>query len=156
MLASANYDSFLREPLPCNTAESFSSHVSSSPGELFFSQTPLQQLRYDAVQVEILQRGVQWKQGVVICMTLYTSLLHNTTPIHCTPLRLHPPLMNTQLRYDAVQAQRSRSQTARRRVWVSSADFTSPLSLLQVLSAKLWSSPHTDIYIYIYIYMYMS
>ena len=46
--------------------------------------------------IKILQRGVQWKQGVVICMTLYTSLLHNTTPIHCTPLRLHPPLMNTQ------------------------------------------------------------
>ena len=42
------------------------------------------------------QRGVQWKQGVVICMLLYTCLLHNTTPIHCTPLRLHPPLMNTQ------------------------------------------------------------
>ena len=26
----------------------------------------------------------------------YMCLLHNTTPIHCTPLRLHPPLMNTQ------------------------------------------------------------
>ena len=29
-------------------------------------------------------------------MMLYTSLLYNTTPIHCTPLPLHPPLMNTQ------------------------------------------------------------
>ena len=28
---------------------------------------------------------------------LYTSLLYNTTPIHCTPLPLHPPVMNTQL-----------------------------------------------------------
>ena len=39
----------------------------------------------------ISQRGVQWKQGVVIYMILYTTLLYNTTPIHCTPLPLHPP-----------------------------------------------------------------
>ena len=45
--------------------------------------------------VKIHQRGVQWKQGVVICMLLYTSLLYNTTPIRCTRLRLHPPVMNT-------------------------------------------------------------
>ena len=38
----------------------------------------------------ILQRGVQWKQGVVVYMTLYTSLLCNNTPIHCTPHPLHP------------------------------------------------------------------
>ena len=37
------------------------------------------------------QRGVQWKQGVVICMLLYTTLLDNSTPIHCAPLPLHPP-----------------------------------------------------------------
>ena len=43
----------------------------------------------------ILQRRVQWKQGVVICMVLYTILLDNTTPIHWTPLPLHPPVMNT-------------------------------------------------------------
>ena len=41
--------------------------------------------------IKIHQRGVQWKQGVVICMLLYTSLLYNTTPSaappsHCTPL----------------------------------------------------------------------
>ena len=47
-------------------------------------------------QVAIPQRGVQWKQGVVIYMMLYTSLLYNTTPIHCTPLRLHPPLQSIQ------------------------------------------------------------
>ena len=46
-------------------------------------------------KVYIPQRGVQRKQGVVIYMTLYTSLLYNTTPIHCTPLPLHPPVMNT-------------------------------------------------------------
>ena len=39
----------------------------------------------------IPQRGVQWKQGVVVYMTLYTSLLYGTTPIHCTPHPLHPP-----------------------------------------------------------------
>ena len=47
--------------------------------------------------LHIQQRGVQWKQGVVIYMKLSTSLYYDTTPIHCTPLRLHPPLINTQL-----------------------------------------------------------
>ena len=42
----------------------------------------------------ILQMGVQWNQGVVIYMTLYTSLLYSTTPIHCTPDPLHPPLQS--------------------------------------------------------------
>ena len=27
---------------------------------------------------------------------IYVVLLHNTTPIHCNPLQLHTPLMNTQ------------------------------------------------------------
>ena len=44
--------------------------------------------------VYILQRGVQWKRGVVFCTMLCTSLLYNTTPIHCTPLPLHPPLQS--------------------------------------------------------------
>ena len=44
-----------------------------------------------AAKLYIHQRGVQWKQGVVIYMTLSTSSLHITIPIHCTPLRLHPP-----------------------------------------------------------------
>ena len=30
-------------------------------------------------------------------MTLYISLLCNTTPIRCTPLPLHPPVMNTHI-----------------------------------------------------------
>ena len=47
--------------------------------------------------IKIQQRGVQWKQGVVIYIILYTSLLYDTTPIHCTTLPLHPPVMNTQL-----------------------------------------------------------
>ena len=33
---------------------------------------------------KIQQRGVQWKQGVVMCMMLYISSLYNTTPVHCT------------------------------------------------------------------------
>ena len=37
------------------------------------------------VSLKIHQRGVQWKQGVVIYMMLYVSLLYDTTPIHCTP-----------------------------------------------------------------------
>ena len=45
-----------------------------------------------------IKGGVQRKQGVVIYMVLYIVLLYNTTPIHCTPLRLHPPLMNTHVR----------------------------------------------------------
>ena len=47
----------------------------------------------------ILQRGVQWKQGVVIRMLLCTSLLCNTTPIHCTPNPLHPSVMNYSIIY---------------------------------------------------------
>ena len=31
----------------------------------------------------------------MIYMTLCTSLLYNTTPIHCTPDPLHPPLQST-------------------------------------------------------------
>ena len=68
---------------------------------------------------KIHQRGVQWKQGVEMCMMLYTSLLYNTTPIHCTPLRLHPPLMTTQTRL----ARFFESETiflASHSVWISS------------------------------------
>ena len=39
----------------------------------------------------ILQREVQWKQGVVNYMMLYASLLYNTTPTHCTPPPTAPP-----------------------------------------------------------------
>ena len=48
------------------------------------------------IQLYVPQRGVQWKQGVVMYTMLYTSLIYNTTPIHCTPLPLHPSVMNTQ------------------------------------------------------------
>ena len=42
------------------------------------------------LRFKIHQRGLQWKQGVVGHIIFYV-LLCNTTPIHCTPLRLHPP-----------------------------------------------------------------
>ena len=47
-------------------------------------------------EIYILQRGVQWKLGVVICMVLYMISTYDTTPIRCTPLPLHPPVINTQ------------------------------------------------------------
>ena len=56
---------------------------------------PLGRLRQPPA-VKIQQRGVQWKQGVVIYIMSCTVSLHNANPIHCTPLPLHPPLLNTQ------------------------------------------------------------
>ena len=41
-------------------------------------------------------KGVQWKQGVVVYIILCVVLLYGTTPIHCTPLPLHPPLQSIQ------------------------------------------------------------
>ena len=41
--------------------------------------------------LKIHQRGVQWKQGVVVYIISWAVVLYNTTPIHCTALRLHPP-----------------------------------------------------------------
>ena len=58
----------------------------------------------------ILQRGVQWKEGVVICMVLYSILLYNTTPIHCNPDPLHPPLQS-------VQALRPALRESRRKIY---------------------------------------
>ena len=48
-----------------------------------------------AVVFKIHPRGVQWNQGVVVHITLLAVLLYDTTPIHCTRLPLHPPLMKT-------------------------------------------------------------
>ena len=45
---------------------------------------------HETMQIKIHQRGVQWKQGVVVYIILQAVLLYNTTP-----LRMHPPLMNT-------------------------------------------------------------
>ena len=53
-----------------------------------------------ALIIKIHQRGVQWKQGVVVYNILWAVLLDKITPIHCAPLRLHPPLTNTHDYYD--------------------------------------------------------
>ena len=50
----------------------------------------------EVMEMKIHRRGVQWKQDVVVYIRFQAVLLYITTPIHCTPLRLHPPLMNTQ------------------------------------------------------------
>ena len=61
-----------------------------------FERRPIQAFSAEEpLTLKIHQRGVQWKQGVVIYIMSYTSSLHNTTPIHCTPLPLHPPVVNT-------------------------------------------------------------
>ena len=81
---------------------------------------------YIYIYIYILQRGVQWNQGVVICMPLYTSLLHNTTPIHCTPHPLHPPLQSIQ-RWPSTTTPSAPSGACRLSILLS-------LSLLLVLS----------------------
>ena len=53
-----------------------------------FSQTPV---LLTLSMIKIHQMGVQWKQGVVIRMMLYTSSLYDTTPIHCIPPPTAPP-----------------------------------------------------------------
>ena len=79
------------------------SRDSKSPCEMYYELVPTVRLAHAAAgagakaqRIKIHQRGVQWKQGVVIYMMLFISLFYNATPIHCTLLRLHPPLMNTQ------------------------------------------------------------
>ena len=62
-------------------------------GVLVGSGVPISLVKYHVAEAE----GVRWKQGVVVCIVLQAVLLHNATPIHCTPFRLHPPEMNTQM-----------------------------------------------------------
>ena len=61
-----------------------------------FARSPPRPPERKRPAVYIPQRGVQWKQGVVMYMTLCASLLHNTTQIHGTPDPLHPPLQSIQ------------------------------------------------------------
>ena len=77
----------------------FACSVSMFRRHCFFSQAPVLRVVSSTLtskQLYTLQRGVQLKQGVVIYMVLYTSSLYNTTPIHCTPHPLHPPLQSIQ------------------------------------------------------------
>ena len=55
------------------------------PGRQIFSDVGLEQVCH-VTCLKIHQGGVQWKQGAVVYIILYTSLLCNTTPIHGTPL----------------------------------------------------------------------
>ena len=73
---------------------------------------------------KILQRGVQRKQGVVVHIIRKAVSLHNATPIRCTPLRLHPPVVNTQ----------NRSRLSR-------ADSLRQLDSIRNSCRRLWTCP---------------
>ena len=101
--------------------------------------------------------GVQWKQGVVTCMTLYTSLLYSTTPSHCTPLPLHPPVINTQLcpvhRYIKVSPELlRRPQGCSEVACLTGGD---NLASGQASSGYICVSVCINIYIYIYIHIHI-
>ena len=66
-------------------------HVSfrASPGSPAQTRAPFSQ--------DSSKGGAVEKQGVVVYIILHIALLNNTTPIHCTSLPLHPPVMSTQL-----------------------------------------------------------
>ena len=64
---------------------------------LIGSSTSLRTAAELTANIEIHQKGGAVETGgKVIYMMSYTSLLYTTTPIHCTPLPLHSPVMNTQ------------------------------------------------------------
>ena len=88
--------------------------------------------------------GVQWKQGVMICMVLHTSLQYDTTPVHCTPLRLHPPSMNTLVYYTGTYHDiLCNTKLNHAKTYFTMLDYT-----------KLYYA-YYDIYIYIDICMYV-
>ena len=90
--------------------------------------------------LDIPQKGVQRKQGVVISMTLYTSLLHNTTPIHCTPLRLHPPVMNIHsMTYTPITLRRDESTRRRRRRRAAGAECSKRLTQHSAASSSAFT-----------------
>ena len=85
---------------------------------------------------KIHQKGVQWKQGVVIYMMLYTSSLYNTTAIHCTLLPLHPPVMNTHEYPAAPSPELPRARCTKREsaiMFPRAGDWHVALSLLFIL-----------------------
>ena len=54
-----------------------------------------------------VETGCSDLYDIYIYIYIYTSLLYSTTPIHCTPLPLHPAVMNTQCCLLGLLAQRS-------------------------------------------------
>ena len=118
-------------------SESWYYHLSSLE-ECFFHRH-----RYGMTpaRVKIHQREVQWKQGVVFCMILHTSSLRSATPIHCTPLRLHPPLMNTHM------------TPARGYISLSLYIYIYAYVYIHIyIYIHTHTCVHANIYIYIYIY----
>ena len=99
---------------------------------IFYCDGPIE----PQMAVYILQRGVQWKQGVVIYTTLCTSLLYNATPIHCTPDPLHPPLQS-------IQGRQRRAADG------------SLVGIIYHIVFLCYVILHIYIYIYVYIYIYI-
>ena len=110
-------------------------------------------------QLKIHQRGVQWKQGVVFYMMLYTSLSYSTTPIHFTPLPLHPPGMSTQQHFCRLR----RSPSALPRTVSFSYYYHyyyyyyyyCYIHIYIYICICIFVSVYIYIYIYMYIYMYI-
>ena len=96
--------------------------------------------------IKIHQRAMQWKHGVVIYMMLYTSLSYNT-PIHCTPLPLHPPVTNTQ--------SWSRTTGSRTRGGTQAWGATRALTSVGCVYIYIYIHTHKYMYIYIYKHIYM-
>ena len=76
---------------------------------------------------------------------LYTSLLYNATPIHCTPLPLHPP----------AQIRRWWCLAWANKKLVPDGQHTHMLQQLDKTSLSLSISLSLSLYIYIYIYSYV-
>ena len=63
------------------------------------------------VTIKMHQRGVQWKQGVVVHIIVCVLLLHNATPIHCTPSAEYPN--ESTIRTEEFSARKVASQSPR-------------------------------------------
>ena len=94
-------------------------------------------------------------------MMLYTSLLYNTTPIHCTPLPLHAPVINTQVHLAHRGEGRARDAAARgpdvrgRRVDIYIYIYIYVERERERLYIYIYLSLSLYIYIYIYIHNYV-
>ena len=113
-------------------------------------------------RLKIHQRGVQWKQGVVVYILWCIVLLNNTTPIHCTPLRLHPPMPSIHRHrqefydlatYRAVLFQHRNAIPQNFKSWRK--QHTALQALLSFHNAPPGVLRHTYIYIYICLYIYI-
>ena len=97
--------------------------------------------------VKIHQRGVQWKQGVVIYVMLYTVVLHDTTQIHCTPPPTAPPCDGYPTRLSG-----SRRRSPRPRPRLSLRRDNNVIGIIYIY-IYIYTYIHTYIHTYIYIYI---